>query len=143
MTISWSKLIILRDMRLQYQQEIRQLLPLLYDNFLVHYGFPARLHSDQGRNFESAIIQQLCIQIGTKKCHTTPYHAHGNGNGAAERFNATLLSMLGTLTDDKKADWKSYVSSLVHAYNSTRNDSTRHAPFYLMFGRHLEVCLCL
>ena len=107
---------------------------VLYDNFLVHYGFPARLHSDQGRNFESAIIQQLCKQIGTKKCRTTPYHPQGNG--ATERFNSTLLSMLGTLTDEKKADWKSYVSSLVHAYNSTRNDSTRYAPFYLMFGRH-------
>ena len=105
---------------------------VLYDNFLVHYGFPAILHSDQGRNFESAIIQQSCKLIGTKKCRTTPYHPQGNG--AAKRFNATLLSMLGTLTDEKKADWKSYVSSLVQAYNSTRNDSTRYAPFYLMFG---------
>ena len=38
--------------------------------------------------------------------------------------------MLGTLTSEKKADWKCYVLSLVH------NDSTVYAPFYLMFGRH-------
>ena len=29
---------------------------LLFDNFVCHYGFPSRLHSDQGRNFESEVI---------------------------------------------------------------------------------------
>ena len=33
---------------------------VLFDNFVVHYGFPARIHSDQGRNFESSIISHLC-----------------------------------------------------------------------------------
>ncbi len=107
---------------------------VLYDHFLIHYGFPARLHSDQGRNFESSIIRELCTLIGTRKCRTTPYHPQGNGT--TERFNSTLLSMLGTLTIKQKADWKAFVPSLVHAYNSTRHDSTGFAPFYLMFGRH-------
>lgn len=26
---------------------------VLYDNFSLHYSFPEKLHSDQGRNFES------------------------------------------------------------------------------------------
>ena len=38
-----------------------------------------------------------------------------------ERFNRALQSMLGTLNDIHKQDWKSYVAPLVHAY--------------LMFGR--------
>ena len=107
---------------------------VLYDNFLVHYGFPARLHSDQGRNFESAVIKQLCHITGIKKSRTTSYHAMGNG--MVERFNQTLLGMLGTLTSDKKSNWKEYVPSLVHSYNGTKHESTGFSPFFLMFGRH-------
>jgi len=106
---------------------------ILFDNFIVHYGFPLRLHSDQGRNFESQVIQELCKMANIDKSHTTPYHAMGNG--MTERFNRTLLGMLGTCTDDKKKDWKSYLAPMVHAYNSTRHESTGYSPFYLMFGR--------
>ena len=107
---------------------------LLFDNFVCHYGFPSRLHNDQGRNFESEVIKELCSIANVEKSRTTPYHPMGNG--MPERFNRRLLNMLGTLEDDQKTDWKSYVPPLVHAYNSTRHESTGFLPHYLMFGRH-------
>ena len=57
------------------------------------------------------------------------------GNGITERFNQTILNLLGTLESKKKKDWKSYVGALVHAYKATHHDSTQHSPFYLLFGR--------
>ena len=57
-------------------------------------------------------------------------------NGVTERFNLTLLNMLGTLENNKKANWKSHVASLVHAYNCTRHETTRQSPFFLMVGRN-------
>ncbi|MCG8075672.1 MAG: DDE-type integrase/transposase/recombinase, partial [Candidatus Thiodiazotropha taylori] len=105
----------------------------LFENFIVHYGFPARLHSDQGRNFESRVIKELCEIASVDRSRTTPYHPMGNG--MTERFNRTLLGMLGTLNDEQKQDWKSYVAPLVHAYNATRHESTGFAPHFLMFGR--------
>jgi transposase InsO family protein len=106
----------------------------LYENFFLHYSFPEKLHSDQGRNFESKVIRKLCKMLGIQKTRTTPYHPMGNGS--AERFNKTLIRMLSTLDEDKKSDWKSHVSPLVQAYNATRNDSTGYTPHYLMFGWH-------
>lgn len=104
-----------------------------YHNFITVYGQPARIISDQGRNFESKLIKELCSLTGISKSRTTPYHAMGNG--ACERFNQTLLKMLGTLSQDKKAKWKNYLPAMVHAYNCTPHEATGFTPYELMFGR--------
>ena len=75
---------------------------VLFDNFIVHYGFPARIHSDQGQNFESHLIKELCQIARVEKSRITPYHPMGNGQ--VERFNQTLLKMLGTLEEYQKSD---------------------------------------
>ena len=107
---------------------------ILWDNFICHYGFPEQFISDQGRNFESDLIQDLCKIAGVKKLHTTPYHPQSNGQ--CERFNSTLCNMLGTLSDEEKSDWKSHLGCMTHAYNCTKHASTTYSPYYLMFGRH-------
>ena len=107
---------------------------ILWDNFICHYGFPEKFISDQGRNFESDLIKELCRIAGVKKVHTTPYHPQGNGQ--CERFNSTLCNMLGTLSEEEKSDWKSYLGCMTHAYNCTKHASTTYSPYYLMFGRH-------
>lgn len=43
----------------------------LWEHFLVHYGFPEKLHSDQGRDFESHTIKELCSLLGIRKSDTT------------------------------------------------------------------------
>ena len=107
---------------------------VLFDNFIVHYGFPARIHSDQGQNFESNLIKELCQIARVVKSRTTPYHPMGNGQ--VERFNQTLLKMLWTLEEYQKSDWKTHVPPSVHAYNATFHDSTGFSPYFLMIGRH-------
>ena len=111
----------------------------LYENFFLHYGFPAKLHSDKGANFESKVIKKLCGIAGVLKTRTTPYHPMGNG--MVERYNQTLLNMMGTLKERQKSDWKTFVPSLTHAYNATMHESIGFSPFYLMFGRHPRLAI--
>ncbi|KAJ7994978.1 hypothetical protein DPEC_G00255140 [Dallia pectoralis] len=113
-------------------QKARTVAKSLWDHFFVHYGIPEKLHSDQGPDFESRTIKELCELIGTQKIRTTPYHPRGN---PVERFNRTLLNMLGTLENQKKSHWRDYVKPLVHAYNCTKNETTGFTPYELMFGR--------
>lgn len=113
-------------------QKARTVAKSLWENFIVHYGMPEKLHSDQGPDFESKTIKELCEISGIKKVRTTPYHPRGN---PVERFNRTLLGMLGTLKTQEKAHWKDFVRPLVHAYNCTKHETTGYTPYELMFGR--------
>ncbi|KAL9972949.1 hypothetical protein ACROYT_G019349 [Oculina patagonica] len=94
-------------------QQAPTVAKLLWENILVNFGFPQRLHSDQGRDFESRIIRDLCKVARIKKTRTTPYHPQGNGQ--TERFNRTLLGMLGTLDADKKNDWPDFQTLSAYA----------------------------
>ena len=65
-------------------------------------------------------MKNLYKLTGIKQTKTTPYHPMGNG--LSERFNHTLLSMVGTLTSEKKKAWPKYLPVFVKL--GTRNTAT-------------------
>ncbi|KAL0152835.1 hypothetical protein M9458_051856, partial [Cirrhinus mrigala] len=114
-------------------QSAKQVAKRLWNDFFLVYGFPKRIHSDQGANFESKLIKELLTMAGVNKSHTTPYHPMGNG--IAEKFNRTLGSMIRTLPPKAKSKWPQMLQQLTFCYNCTEHETTSFAPFYLMFGR--------
>lgn len=105
----------------------------LWNQFFCVYGFPQRIHSDKGANFESHLIAELLQVSGVKKSHTTPYHPMGNGQ--TERFNRTLGNMVRSLPARAKERWPQMIQTLTFSYNCTTHETTGFAPFFLMFGR--------
>ena len=75
-------------------QKVDRIIRILRDQVFTLVGPPERLHSDQGRNFESQILGDLCKAFQVTKSRTTPYHPMGDG--LVERMNRSLLNLLRT-----------------------------------------------
>ena len=73
-------------------QEAVTIAETLVMEYICRYGVPQYLHTDQGRNFESKLIKEVCELLGINKTRTSPYHPQSDG--MVERFNRTLEAML-------------------------------------------------
>ena len=105
----------------------------IFNEYILRFGFPKKLHHDQGTEFENSLFKRLHELAGVDASRTTPYHPQGDGQ--VERMNRTLIQMLKTLPEVYKSRWPDHASKLAFAYNCTRNDATTFSPFQLMFGR--------
>ncbi|KRX51502.1 Retrovirus-related Pol polyprotein from transposon, partial [Trichinella sp. T9] len=72
--------------------EARTVATALVNGVFCRYGAPETLHSDQGRNFESELVKEVCQLFGVTKTRATAYHPQSDG--LVERMNRTLLDML-------------------------------------------------
>ena len=110
---------------------------IFIDKFVTNYGFPVKILTDQAQAFNGKLYEALCREAKIRKLRMTPYHPQTNGQ--CERFNRTLMTMLGALPTDNKINWQDWVSTLVHAYNCTTTRVTGFSPYFLMFGREPRI----
>ena len=88
-----------------------------FSQIVCRFGMPIVIHSDQGREFENRIMQELCILCGSHKTRTTPYHPESDG--LVERFNRTLLMMLAMFASKNREDWDDLLPAVMMAYRSS------------------------
>ena len=98
-------------------QKVSTVACVFIDKFVTNYGWPVKILTDQAKDFNGLLFSALCRKAKIRKMRTSPYHAQTNGQ--TERFNRTLMTMLGMLPMEEKLNWQDWVSNLTHAYNCT------------------------
>ena len=79
-------------------QEASTVAKKLTDEIFFRFSPPEQLHSDQGWNFNSGVIADMCKLLAIQKSRTTAYPSQSDW--LSERVDQTLLSMLATVASE-------------------------------------------
>ncbi|VDI22567.1 Hypothetical predicted protein [Mytilus galloprovincialis] len=109
----------------------------LVTEFISRFGAPCRIHTDQGREFESKLFASMCDLLEIEKTRTTPYHPQSDG--MVERYNRTLQQILSMFVNENKDDWDSHLPYVTMAYRACTHESTKCSPNLLMLGREISL----
>ena len=83
---------------------------------ITNYNFPEKLLIDQGHNFESQLIKELCKLAYIQKVPTVLIIQKLMANA---KINQTLIRMIGTLGDQRQATLQrlsSHTSACIQLY---------------------------
>ena len=70
-------------------QEAKTVAKAFVEHWIVRFGCPVNLHSDQGSNFMSKLFRSLCSELGIQR---TSYHPQGNM--VIEQTNRTIENIV-------------------------------------------------
>ncbi|XP_060533725.1 uncharacterized protein K02A2.6-like [Cylas formicarius] len=107
----------------------------LIDEVFFRYGLPRKVISDNGVQFVSAVMQQVCYILDIKETLIPLYHASAN---MVERKNRDLKPRLAMLVKEDHGSWPEKLATIRFAMNSAWNETTKHSAAYLTFGRELR-----
>ena len=113
-------------------QETITVANAVIEHVISVFGVPKEIYTDQGRNFESKLFQELCDLLGIQKSHTVPYRAQSNGY--IENFNKFLGQTLRLYCDKNQRDWDVHLPYIMLAYRTSVHASTGYTPAEMMLG---------
>ncbi|GFW73575.1 retrovirus-related Pol polyprotein from transposon 412 [Trichonephila clavipes] len=107
-------------------QEAPSVAEVPVQHWISRYGVPLQLHSDQRRDFNSAVCKRLCEVLSIDKTRTTALHPQSDG--MVERFNWSILNSLSLLVYSNQQDWGKKQLLFPLAYRSAVHETTDYSP---------------
>ncbi|GFX40228.1 retrovirus-related Pol polyprotein from transposon 412 [Trichonephila clavipes] len=104
----------------------------LYHNIILRYGPPSMYISDRGTAFTARHTQHFLQKYRITQLMTPPYSPQAHN--IVERANGIIVSTLKKLTDKNPDKWDELLPNALLANNTTKQNSTKNSPFYLLFG---------
>ena len=106
---------------------------LFVEEIISRHSCINTLLSDQGTNFTSRLMKEVCRLMSCKKVQTTTYRPQTDG--LVERFNRTLIQCLTAYVDENPKSWDRWIPYVLSAYRWSIHESSGHTPFELVYLR--------
>uniref|UniRef100_A0A8R1EXY8 RNA-directed DNA polymerase n=1 Tax=Caenorhabditis japonica TaxID=281687 RepID=A0A8R1EXY8_CAEJA len=107
------------------------------ENWMLKEGrIPKAVLTDQGLEFANATFEKIAKMSNIQLIRTKGYHSRMNG--AVERFNRTIQTVLKKITIIP-SEWDEKLPYAIFAYNSCRYEATGESPHFLMYGRDARI----
>ena len=114
-------------------QSAEQTARAVLNHFVVTFGCPLEIHTDNGRIFEGELFHSFCELLEIRKTRSTPYHPAGNGQ--CEVFNKIVLQMIRAYLSRGFKEWDEHIPLIAMSLHSMKNRSTGYSANMLMLGR--------
>jgi transposase InsO family protein len=114
-------------------KKLTSIAKLYIDEVVTRHGAVKTLLSDQGGEFMSDLVRDICVYLKTSKVNTTVYHPQTNG--LTERFNATLCQILSIYVDLNQQNWDELLPIVLFAYRTAVQETTTISPFEALYNR--------
>ena len=104
----------------------------LTQEIFCRFGTPDQLHTDQGTQFTSELLQSVANTLGIQTTTTPAYNPKSN---PVERFHRDLEAGLIALCNDQPSIWPEHLPMVLYAARCTPSRASGYSPFALIFGR--------
>ena len=108
----------------------------IVENWVLTFGAPDCLHTDQGSNFVRELLLEVCRIFGIEKTRTSPYHPQGNG--MVERHNRVVADVISNYCANNPSSWDQIIPYPNFVHNTTVHKTTGQTPFSLVFGQECK-----
>ena len=114
-------------------QDAESVAKAFFESYVVRFGAPWCVNTDQGRNFYSEMFKTFCALLEVGKTRTTPYRP--SSNGQVERYNQLVLNYLRCFLGNQQRMWDTYLPPLGMSVRYMVNRNTGFTPNFLQLGR--------
>lgn len=115
-------------------QEAATVARAFYTNWIVRFGTPLRVTTDQGRQFESNLFKHLNRLTGTTHIRTTAYHPAANG--MVERFHRQLKA---AIMCHETTRWTETLPTVLLGIRSAWKDDLQSTIAEMVYGEALRL----
>ena len=107
----------------------------LEQEVFCRWGAPSSLLSDNGTQFTSNILKNVCKTWGIKQKFTSVYHPQAN---ITERINRNIVAIIRTYVERKHSKWDEFLPEVALALRTAVSDTTGYSPCMLNMGREIR-----